>query len=77
MRSWLAGRLAVVAMIAGPAAGAACGKTPAPGEDVTSTTLPPITICYEPDGAPCPLLDGGEESGVDAGAVDAAEAGPG
>jgi hypothetical protein len=57
---------------------AGCSKSPAPGEDVSSTALPPITICFEPDGAPCPPPDGGDEAGEDAEAVDAAmEAGGG
>ena len=54
----------------------ACGKSPAPGENVTTSTLPPITICYEPDGAPCPPLDAGEDGGDDS-VSDASDAGPG
>lgn len=42
---------------------AACTKAAAPGEDVSSSTGPPITICYLPDGAFCPPLDGGDEAG--------------
>lgn len=44
---------------------AACTRSSAPGENATSTTLPPILVCYEPDGAPCPPLDAGEEAGAD------------
>jgi hypothetical protein len=57
----------------------ACSKSPAPGEDVASSAGPPIVICYEPDGAPCPLPpdagdEGGEDGGEDGGAADASGA---
>jgi hypothetical protein len=70
--------LAVFAVIAPVAVAGACSKAPAPAEDVTSAALPPITICYEPDGAPCPLVDGGDDAGdatLDADGAGGAEAG--
>jgi hypothetical protein len=52
-------------------AAGACDRAPAPGEKVSTTTLPPIETCYEPDGALCPLLDAGEDGGEDGGLGDA------
>ena len=49
----------------------ACGKSPVTPEVVGSATLPPITVCYEPDGAPCPPPDAGEDGAIDAGISDA------
>jgi hypothetical protein len=72
-----AGRFAGFVVAVGLAAIGACGKAPPPGETVASTTLPPITICYLPDGAPCPPLDAGEDGGDDAAGGDAGDAGDG
>jgi hypothetical protein len=47
------------ATVVGPSA---CNRAPAAAEDVSSSTGPPIQICYEPDGAPCPPLDGGDDA---------------
>jgi hypothetical protein len=47
--------------------GAACAKSTVPGETVSTTTLPPIMTCYESDGAPCPLVDAGNEGGSEGG----------
>ncbi len=41
----------------------ACDKSSPPMEKVESATLPPITVCYEPDGAPCPPPDAGDDAG--------------
>jgi hypothetical protein len=57
------GLLILVAVAVG--APGACTSPPPPAEDVSSTTGPPIKVCYEPDGAPCPLLDAGEDAAAD------------
>jgi hypothetical protein len=57
-------RLALFA-IATVAGISACSSSPPPGEKVITSSGPPITLCYEPDGALCPL-DAGEEGGDDA-----------
>jgi hypothetical protein len=49
----------------------ACSSSPASGEKVGTSSGPPITLCYEPDGALCPLdagEDGSDDAAVDAGA---------
>ena len=55
----------------------ACGKASGPGETIASSVLPPITVCYEPDGEPCPAPDAGEDAGEDATVLDAREDGGG
>jgi hypothetical protein len=65
---WLA--LFAIAAVVGISA---CSSSPASGEKVGTSSGPPITLCYEPDGALCPL-DAGEDGGDDA-AVDASDAG--
>jgi hypothetical protein len=65
---WLA--LFAIAAVVGISA---CSSSPASGEKVGTSSGPPITLCYEPDGALCPL-DAGEDGGDDA-AVDAPDAG--
>lgn len=57
--------LGLVAAVLGVAG--ACGRAPAPGENTATSVLPPITVCYEPDGEPCPPPDAGEEGGADGG----------
>ncbi len=51
----------------------ACSKAPPPGEDVGSSTGPPIVVCHEPDGALCPL-DAGDDGGDASYASDAGDA---
>jgi hypothetical protein len=67
-------RLAAYVLLTAVGVMSACGKSPAPGEDVTSSTTPPFTVCYEPDGAPCPPLDAGDDAD-DTGATDSGDSG--
>ncbi|MGO8993329.1 MAG: hypothetical protein ACLQVI_08360 [Polyangiaceae bacterium] len=67
--------LAGFAVLAAAGLAGACSKSGPPGETVASSSNPPFVVCYEPDGAPCPL-DAGEDGGEDGGAlvVDASDA---
>ena len=73
MRARRPGGIVVIAL----GIGAACAKAAGPAETVSTTTLPPIETCYEPDGAPCPLPPDGGDDGGDGGLDADAEAGPG
>jgi hypothetical protein len=80
MRARSLGMLALLAIVSVARIEAACSSPPPPGEKVVTSSGPPITLCYEPDGALCPL-DAGEDAGdaeepidADAGATPIADA---
>lgn len=69
-----AGRIAWFTVNAAVGVVVACSKAPAPGEDVMTSAGPPIVICYEPDGAPCPLPpDAGDDGAENRGPADASQ----
>jgi hypothetical protein len=62
--------LALLAIASAVGLEVACSGPPPSGEKVVTSSGPPITLCYEPDGALCPL-DAGEDGGDAAEPIDA------